>query len=280
MRQTLMDLGLDGTTLSVYDTGASKPVLAFQLSGAKLREAAELLETLAEKVHTLRRRGLDFADMMAQRKAGRLPTHWIIVDGQDIFCYSQKEFDEKLKELTEKAVIEEAEDANGSAPVQPKESAAQGAAGNGAAKVQKKAELHEMKEIEKLIDKIKKFGISIEDYYLVREESVTGEKEPAKYVLNSNGDVVEVDGVAGVVPGIRELGGRGMEIKRFKGLGEMNDDQLWETTMDPQRRLLLRVKAEDAEEAETMFSVLMGNDVERRREFIEKHALEVKNLDV
>jgi len=71
-----------------------------------------------------------------------------------------------------------------------------------------------------------------------------------------------------------------MEIKRFKGLGEMNDSELWETTMDAERRVLLRVKGEEAEEAERMFSVLMGSNVEKRREFIEKHALEVKNLDV
>ena len=71
-----------------------------------------------------------------------------------------------------------------------------------------------------------------------------------------------------------------MEIKRFKGLGEMNADQLWETTMDPARRVLLRVRAEEGEEAERMFSVLMGDDVSRRREFIEEHALEVKFLDV
>jgi DNA gyrase subunit B len=71
-----------------------------------------------------------------------------------------------------------------------------------------------------------------------------------------------------------------VEIKRFKGLGEMNADELWETTMDPQRRVLLRVRAEEAEQAERMFSLLMGGDVELRRNFIEEHALEVKNLDV
>ena len=60
----------------------------------------------------------------------------------------------------------------------------------------------------------------------------------------------------------------------------MNADQLWETTMDPARRVLLRVRGEEAEEAERMFTLLMGGDVERRRNFIEEHALEVKNLDV
>ena len=72
----------------------------------------------------------------------------------------------------------------------------------------------------------------------------------------------------------------GMEMKRFKGLGEMNSDQLWETTLDPTVRTLLRVTLTEAAEAERMFSVLMGEDVERRRQYIEEHALEVKNLDV
>ena len=83
-----------------------------------------------------------------------------------------------------------------------------------------------------------------------------------------------------MLPALHEIGRRGMEIKRFMGLGEMDAEQLWDTTMDVDKRVFMRVTWDMAGEADGLFSVLMGEEVEPRRKFIERHALEVKNLDV
>ena len=79
---------------------------------------------------------------------------------------------------------------------------------------------------------------------------------------------------------ILEKGKEGISIQRYKGLGEMNPEQLWETTMNPDKRSLVRVAIEDAVEADQVFTVLMGNNIETRRIFIEENALNVRNLDI
>ncbi len=266
MRRTLSELGLDGTTLEIRDHSRKKPEVVESFSNAKLRDLSELLEHLADRVRIIERRGLAFAELMEHRKEGKLPTHWIVIGGENRFYHSDEEYE---AELAKYSLDEEGENGNGN-----------GGAAKVASPIRKRAELHEIREVEQLIGRLKNRGLSIEDYFVRRKEGVTGEKEPAKYVLVSDDEEHEVENVAGIVPGIRQIGSKGMEIKRFKGLGEMNADELWETTMDPERRMLLRVKDDEAEEAERMFTLLMGSNVENRRNFIEEHALEVKNLDV
>ena len=262
MRRTLSDLGLDGTMMEVRDHSRKKPAIIQSFSGAKLRELVEILEELGDRVRIVDRRGLSFETLMDHRKDGALPTYWMVVGGRDVFFHSEAEYDAELARHSADVL-----DENGNSA-------------NQAATVRKRAELHEIKDIEKLIVKLRSRGVSIEDYFLTRQESVTGEKEPAKYVLINEDQEFEVENVADIVPSVRQIGSKGMEIKRFKGLGEMNAGELWETTMDPDRRLLLRVTDDEAEESERMFSLLMGSNVASRRDFIEDHALEVKNLDV
>ncbi len=94
------------------------------------------------------------------------------------------------------------------------------------------------------------------------------------------GEEAEVGGIDDLWEFVNRRGRKGLTIQRYKGLGEMNADQLWETTMNPETRVLLQVRVDDAVESEEIFSVLMGDQVEPRREFIETHALDVRELDI
>ena len=102
----------------------------------------------------------------------------------------------------------------------------------------------------------------------------------APYKLKAKGEEQQLRSTADLVRAILDLGKQGLAIQRYKGLGEMNPGQLWETTMNPEARTLLRVKLEDVTGVDEIFTILMGDEVEPRRNFIQTHALEVKNLDV
>ena len=116
------------------------------------------------------------------------------------------------------------------------------------------------------------------------EEEEVPEAAPKKLVNNSGNmdsdNMFDNSSLQGLFDYVLDQGKKGYIIQRYKGLGEMTAPQLWETTMDPERRTLLSVKLEDIAECETIFTTLMGEDVESRRKFIEENALDVKNLDI
>jgi DNA gyrase subunit B len=105
-------------------------------------------------------------------------------------------------------------------------------------------------------------------------------KYPGPFILGTNGTSEEVASRDELLDRITSFAKKDLTIQRYKGLGEMNPEQLWETTMDPEKRTLLQVRIEDAIETEDLFTVLMGDQVEPRRKFIEENALDVRNLDV
>jgi DNA gyrase subunit B len=106
----------------------------------------------------------------------------------------------------------------------------------------------------------------------------TYDKPP--FVISTNGSQLTIEDRKDLLEHVMSLGKKSFTVQRFKGLGEMNPNQLWETTMDAEKRVLLQVQAEDSEAAEYIFTTLMGDAVEPRRLFIQENALDVKNLDI
>jgi DNA gyrase subunit B len=121
---------------------------------------------------------------------------------------------------------------------------------------------------------------SVEYRHLFQIYKEIQEMAPPPYLLMEKGKEVTIDQEEGLLQSLSQLGKEGLSIQRYKGLGEMNPEQLWETTMNPETRTLLKVKVEDAVEADEIFSILMGDEVEQRRHFIEENALFVQRLDI
>ncbi len=264
MKQIYADRGLEGTSLIIRDADTGKEVRRH--TGDDLKRIVEMLNRLEELLTVVRRRGIDFAEFLEKRDAqGHLPHFRMVVEGVEHYFHSQADRD-KFLDAQELHVADE--------------NAAPDAAQNGRARLEKNTEMHEVKELEKLFTQLAELSLPIDDYFLTQEESVTGEKLPTKYAIVQDQKSHDVAGIADILTEIFRLGRHGIEVKRFKGLGEMNAEELWETTLDPSKRTLLRVTLEEAGEADRMFSVLMGENVDQRRQFIEDHALEVKNLDV
>jgi len=134
-------------------------------------------------------------------------------------------------------------------------------------------EIYESHEIRAINESLSKIGVSLGDYI---------KQEKSQFVLTSSEseEKITCNNLKNVLAEVRKVATKGMHIQRYKGLGEMNPEQLWESTMDPKRRTLVRVALEDTVEADRIFTILMGSQAEPRREFIQAHAHEVKNLDV
>lgn len=309
----LTDLGLDGSVLQVRDivdaqTGIEPKVIT-SISGNDARRAVQHLTRLGDLVEIAERRGVKFIDLLETRKDGVLPSHKLSTQTEDLYAWSESEALELLESkgwrLTQDAEIQDEEQEDDSPALDPDSPEYAQQFKEDTSPLATLRELHENRELDSIFTNLAELGLDINDYGLLQEESVTGENIPARFAWvtekaasaksdsssdddesattqsQSQSKVIEAANIPSILPALHQIGRRGMEIKRFKGLGEMDAIQLWDTTMDDTKRTLFKVQWEHAsEEASMLFSLLMGEQVEPRRKFIEDHALEVKNLDV
>jgi len=138
-------------------------------------------------------------------------------------------------------------------------------------------DLWELPRVDNIAEQLKEEGLHLEHYGETHAKPVYRLKSAEKKI---KGEIYELCSTTELIETIRGLGNKGAIIQRYKGLGEMNPGQLWETTMDIKNRKLLQVTLEDAIETDRIFTTLMGDQVEPRRVFIQTHALDVRNLDV
>jgi DNA gyrase subunit B len=263
MQRELMERGLHGTKLNILADDAHGRRAA-ALEGEQLGKLVRALAEVQDPLVILERRGLSVATLLAHARDGALPMFRVQIGGREHWLHSAEEVDR----------LRQAEQARLGRDLVVADDGAAGGDGEAAFAVQ---ELHEVRSLNRALTKLREFNLSAAD--LVPLPRVAGREPPVRYTLEHGERREPLPHLRDLPSRVRQLGERGLTVTRFKGLGEMDAEQLWETTLDPKVRTLLQVRLEDALEADEMFRVLMGEKVEPRREFIQKHALEVKDID-
>ena len=249
LQATLTKLGIEGATLRVLGTHEVEA-----LSSAELKELCAVLEKLQEQVARLSRRGISLGEFLKAREhAGHVfPQYRVVLEGLEHFLRDEAALREFIADQEAK---------------------------HGGAEIDEDTlhltEIHEARALNRVFERLKRLGFGPDDCV------TNGDlRDEARFTLVKGDREEPFDRLTDLLQVVRRVGQHGVAVTRYKGLGEMNAEELWRTTMDPQQRVLLRVRMEDAATADDMFSVLMGDQVEPRREFIEKHALQVRNLDI
>ena len=212
-------------------------------------------------------KGVPFAEFLSERnEEGHYPRYQVQMGGDICYLHSEDEFisyikkDEECQKLQHEetlASIPEEEIKEEMLIFKPKSLSY--------------LDLFEEKALENILKKLESFSLDLPSY-----DKADGDL----FELAHDEEVLKLHTLKELVAFFRKNGRKGIEVQRYKGLGEMNPDQLWDTTMDPERRTLVRVTVPDMVAADQMFTMLMGDEVKPRRQFIEQHALSVKNLDI
>ena len=271
MMAELMELGLQGSSLKCDDGTV--------FADDHLRKIVDLISELEDPLEALDRRGVDLRYLVTHHATddGLLPRFRTFL-GRDQHWFTDSEELERFLNAEESKRGEElqvADDVDALAAGAGEEAADEQAAPAEAAL--QVTELHEIRTINEVVRKLRDYGLLLK--HLIPAGTKNAEVILPFTILNSDGDR-RIASLRDLLPTLRDMGEKGMTVTRFKGLGEMNPDELWSTSMNPEERVLLQVTMEDAAAADEIFRLLMGDHVEPRREFIEKHALDVKNLDV
>jgi DNA gyrase subunit B len=253
-----------------------------------LQELIGLIGQLEEPLETLERRGIELTWLAAHHQSpeGLLPRYRVFVGRQEHWFADKEQLDKFLAEEEAKRgeQFEVADDETVSAGPRPSAGAPEppAAGRNGHPETSSDTrlqvvDLHEVRVINRALKALKPYGITLKDFIPAGHKN----GEPVyPQRIHKDDSTLPLSSLRELLPKLREIGERGRKVTRFKGLGEMDAEDLWDTTMDPSKRVLLKVTMEDAAAADEIFRVLMGDHVEPRRDFIEKHALDVRDLDV
>ncbi len=277
MTRELMERGFRGTRLSILPpppTDGNPPAAIRVLEGTELSELMKIMTRLEESLLILERSGLNLNTFITQAGERGLPLYRFTVSGREFFCYTAEEALQFRQEQERQGRMLATDDLTGGHPgAHP----ATNGHTNGTAETYREQELHEVRKVNRALEELQRFGLKATD--LVPAPRIAGREPPPRLILESGEQKRTLHHLRDLVSEVRKLGEKGMTITRFKGLGEMDPEELWETTLDPEKRTLLQVQLDDAIKADELFRTLMGDKVEPRRDFIIEHAMKVKDLD-